>query len=68
MKDDGMKVFRVAFAPIFSDKLDQIEAWLEKRSGSEVVAENYTEAVLKHCRSMEVAPLLGHQHDDIEPG
>jgi toxin ParE1/3/4 len=63
-----MKRYKVRYAPEFEDRLDHLEAFIETASGSERIAEGYTDAIKAYCESMTTAPERGIKRDDLAPG
>ena len=63
-----MKSYTIAYAPEFEDQLDRVEAYIETKSGSEVIAERHTQAIRRYCESLSIAPQRGTRRDDLSPG
>jgi plasmid stabilization system protein ParE len=57
----------VVFAPEAEAHLLQIFDYIAAAASPEIAAD-YTEAIVRHCESLQTFPMRGAQRDDIRPG
>lgn len=62
-----MKTYRVILSPRALRQLAALEAYIEQEAGP-VIARNYRQEIVAHCRELDYFPSRGSLRDDLRPG
>jgi toxin ParE1/3/4 len=60
-------VYPVVFAPEALEQLEALYAYIAD-AASPTAAQQYTEAIVTYCETLQTFPLRGTRRDDIRPG